>query len=78
MHQGYTENTTNLEHIHLELPTEVQMRKRLTSRENRKHVETCRKGEVTRGGDPVSMGGRPAGQREEGALGYRRIFSLRR
>lgn len=41
--QGQTRNPTKLENIHWELPPEVQLRRRLILRKDRKYLKTSRK-----------------------------------
>nr|KAF6387392.1 hypothetical protein mMyoMyo1_007894 [Myotis myotis] len=53
MQPEQTGNPTKLENIHLESPTEVQLRRTLMLRKDRKHLETSGKGEACRGADPA-------------------------
>lgn len=57
--QGQTGKTSKVENIHLELPTEVQLRWRHQGRTG--NTETSRKGEISRGADPAPWGRRAAG-----------------
>lgn len=67
--QDQTGNKTKVGNIHSELQTEVQLRRRLISRKERKHLETSRKGEVKRGADAASRGGRLRERRDLLATG---------
>lgn len=77
MHLEQSGNTTKLDNVHLELPTEVQLRRRYVSSKDRKHLENGRKGKVVRRADPAPRGGKLMGPAtEDRALDYRRVFSL--
>lgn len=63
----------------MELQTEVQLRRRLISRKDRKCLEVGRKEEVQRGADPVfRVVGRRGLRGESSGLGCERFCFLRR
>lgn len=53
-----------MENTYLELPTEVQLWRRLISRKDRKYLKIGRKGKVIRGADSASRGDRLRVRRE--------------